>query len=76
MSEIKVAVLDETSFEELISGRTVKIDDLEIALADIGYKRMIEMLYAKINAPKVATDNVVKNFPEDPQDKLVCDSCQ
>jgi hypothetical protein len=37
--------LDENQFKELISGRIVKVSDVEIALQDIGFITMLKDFY-------------------------------
>ena len=41
-------LLSEKDFEQLVSGKIVKIEDAEVALQDIGYARMIEILEGKL----------------------------
>jgi len=41
---MKRILLDEKDFEQLTKGEIIKKDDVEIALSDIGYFNMIDIL--------------------------------
>lgn len=41
-------LLGEKEFEELVSGKIVKQSGVEIALSDIGYVRMLEIIEPKL----------------------------
>lgn len=45
----KRILLDDEDFEQLVKGEIVKKDDVEIALSDIGYYRMIELILSQEN---------------------------
>ena len=41
---MKRIILDQNDFEKLIRGEVVQKDDVQIALSDIGYHQMIEIV--------------------------------
>ena len=43
----KRILLSDEDFEQLVKGKIVKKDDIEIALSDIGYYRMIELILSE-----------------------------
>ena len=45
---MKRILLDEKDFEQLTKGEIVKKDDVEIALSDIGYNLMIQIIKENI----------------------------
>jgi len=44
----KRVLLDEEDFEKLVSGGVIEQNDVEIALSDIGYYNMIDLILSKI----------------------------
>lgn len=49
MNETRI-VLDETLFDELVSGKIVETNGVKMILKDIGYLRMIEIIERKLEA--------------------------
>lgn len=43
-------LLGDDEFNRLVSGEIVKVDGVEIALSDIGYARMLEIIEPKLKA--------------------------
>lgn len=72
--------LNEKDFETLISGDVVINDQdgikIELILSDIGYDFMLDFINKKRYELLAKTNKDINDFPEDPQDALVCDSCQ
>ncbi len=44
-----IILLDEEAFDKLTSGKIIEQGEIKIALSDIGYARMIEILEAKLD---------------------------
>lgn len=56
---MKYVMLDEEDFEKLTKGEVIQKDDIKIALQDIGYDNMIDILH----------DHVRKLYDEDEDDE-------
>jgi len=52
-------LLDDNDFDKLTKGDIVKKDEIEIALSDIGYYKMIYIIENNLNNSKISKNNEI-----------------
>ena len=62
---MKRILLDQEDFEKLTRGEIVKKDDIQIALLDIGYYNMLDIIETNLNGSKTNLNAKINKLAED-----------